>query len=400
MKQLAIIAILAIALIACAPVMPAQNNNAEQNTTNETTEEPIQIEAPEPAAPETNETAEEPIEVANKSDLPKKEVVEGELVDFPNLKAVDPDGDPITYTFTSPLNPEGKWQTEEGDAGEHVITITASDGSNVVSQQVLIVVLPKNKPPMIELEEPVTAQEGTTFTIQPTVTDLEGDEVTITYSGWMTSATREIGYDESGNHKIVITAEDGKSKSTKEVIISVENVNRAPEFSSITPQTIKEGQKVTVKPSAKDPDGDSVEYVFDFPLDETGAWQTEIGDAGEYEILVTATDGDQMSEQVFMLVVEAVNKAPVIELESPVLAQESETVQLNPVITDPEGDEVRVSYSGWMTSNTKATGYDDSGNHKVTIVARDTAGNEARLEIIVSVQDVNRPPVFGAGSFN
>jgi len=53
-----------------------------------------------------------------------------------------------------------------------------------------------------------------------------------------------------------------------------------------------------------------------------------------------------------------------------------------------------------MTTTTKDTGYDDQGNHKVTITARDTGGHESKVEIIVTVTDVNRPPIFGAGSFN
>ena len=52
-----------------------------------------------------------------------------------------------------------------------------------------------------------------------------------------------------------------------------------------------------------------------------------------------------------------------------------------------------------MTSSTKELGFDDQGNHKVTITAEDSAGNIAELEIIVSIEDVNRPASFGAGSF-
>jgi hypothetical protein len=171
-------------------------------------------------------------------------------------------------------------------------------------------------------------------------------------------------------------------------------------LADIPPQTIKEGQKVTIKPSAKDPDGDSLTYTFDTPFDEKGQWSTVIGDAGDYEILVTASDGTLTDEKTFVLTVLAVNRPPVIELESPVEVSEGETVTLEPVITDPEGDEVRVSYSGWMNTNTKAAGYEDQGEHTVVISARDTAGNEARLEVTVVVGDQNRPPIFGAGSFS
>jgi hypothetical protein len=397
MNKFVIIALLILA-IACVPTMPARNQ-----TTNQTQNQTIPVQPPaEPPQPvETNQTVEEPEQPKpDLRDVPTKEVVEGELVNFPNLKAVDPDGDLIAYTFTAPLNEKGEWQTKEGDAGDHLITITASDGTNTVSQQILIIVKPKNKPPVIELQEPVETMEGQTLVLTPTITDPEGNNITVTYAGWMDSNTKEIGYEENGLHKVVITADDGKAKTTREIIISVKNANRAPELADVAPQTIKEGEKIKIKASAKDPDNDNVTFTYDFPLNEQGEWQTAVGDAGDYEIIITANDGELSAQKTFVLTVEAVNRPPVIELESPVLVKEGDTVTLNPTITDKEGDEVRVSYSGWMNSNTKQTSYDDAGNYKVTITARDTAGNEAKLEVIVSVEEVNRPPIFGAGSFN
>ncbi len=394
MKKIAIIALLAIVLMACAPVMPSRNQTMNKTMENASMNETKKI-------VETNETIKMEEKKVDKRDVPQKEVVEGDLVSFPNLKAVDPDGDPIKYTFSTPLNEKGQWQTKVGDAGEQLVTITASDGSNTVSQQVLIVVKSKNKPPMIELEQPIQATEGSTLTIKPILTDPEGDEVTVSYSGWMDSNTREVGFAEAGLHKVIITASDSKgAKTSIEAIVSVGNADRAPELADVAPQMIKEGQKVTVKPNAKDADGDNVTYSFDFPLDEKGQWQTAIGDAGEYEVTITAHSGALMAEKTFMLTVESVNRPPVIELDSPVAVEEGQTVRLQPVITDAEGDEVRVSYSGWMNTDVKGTGYGDQGDHIVTISARDTAGNEARLEVTVLVEDVNRAPIFGAGSFS
>src|SRR3989344_5666861 len=52
-------------------------------------------------------------------EIPSIKVTEGQLISFPNLKAVDPDGDTILYTFSAPLNTSGQWLTKEGDAGEY-----------------------------------------------------------------------------------------------------------------------------------------------------------------------------------------------------------------------------------------------------------------------------------------
>ena len=399
MKKIALFVMLIVALSACTPVLPSRNQTVveapvvEENVSSEPiAEENVTETVPEPQVAPAVET--------DLRDVPRKEVTEGDLVSFPNLKAVDPDGDPIKYTFTEPLSVKGEWKTVEGDAGEHLITITASDGSNTVEQKVLLVVLPKNKPPMISLEEPIDALEGTTFTLSPNVTDPDGDPVSITFEGWMTTATAEVGYNDSGLHKVVIVASDEKGVTKKEVIVSVKNVNRAPQFSESEPFSVKENQRLVLRPSAKDPDGDKISYTFEEPFDESGSWTPAVGDAGDYDVIVVASDGELTSEQVFPIVVEAVNRAPVIELANPITVKEGETVTLVPVISDHENDEVRVSYSGWMNSDTRITTYDDAGNYKVIVKARDSAGNEAVLEVIVSVEDVNRAPIFGAGSFN
>src|SRR3989344_6231682 len=308
MKNIAVIALLFVVLIGCTPVIPARN---------QTSAEPVVEELNVSVEPMTSEnvTLEEvPTEVPEEStepsvdlkDVPRKEVVEGDVVDFPNLKAVDPDGDPIKYTFTAPLNEKGVWATKEGDAGEHLISITATDGVNTVSQQVLIVVNAKNKPPIIELADPVEAVEGETFVLAPTITDPEGDAVNVTFDGWMTSESKAVSYNESGLKKVIITASDGKAVSKKEVIVSVKNTNRPPVFSDLSEISVKEGQKVKVNPKAKDPDGDSVSFTFEEPLDKDGVWTPAIGDAGDYELVVTASDGELTSEQVVKVVIEAV----------------------------------------------------------------------------------------------
>jgi len=390
MNKTLIAAILTIFLVACAPITPTILPNAT-NTTNTT--EVVETPVEEPVVLE-------PVQEEVPDDVPRKTVTEGELVNFPNLKAVDPDGDLITYTFTSPLNGSGEWQTKVGDAGQYLVTITASDGVNVVTQDVLVVVNRQNSAPTIELNEPVKTKEGQTLTLEPDVKDADGDEITVTFSGWMTSNSREVGYNDSGNHRVTISATDGKEVTTKDVIVAVENVNRAPVIEEIAPVRIKEGEKVTLNPQATDADGDVLSFEFSAPFDNEGTWMTERGDAGEYEITVTVNDAYDSASTMFILTVDPLNRAPVITLDSPITANEGDLVTLSPVITDPEGDQFTIAYSGWMNTNSKQTGYDDAGNHKVNITATDSAGNKASLEVIINVADKNRPPTFGEGAFN
>ncbi len=335
--------------------------------------------------------------------LPVKRVVEGDLVNFPNLKAVDPDGDLITYTFTAPLDSTGRWQTREGDAGEHIITITASDGKNEVAQQVKIIVETKNKAPTITLSSPkeIKVNEGETVSIEVEARDPDGDQVTLTFSGWMEGATRATTYDDAGTHTVTITASDGSKETIEEVTIVVANVNRAPELGELIDLKVTEGDEIKVDAETTDADGDDVTITFSAPLGaQDGVWTTKQGDAGSYEVEVTATDGDKETKRTFKITVQSLNKAPVISLASTTInVDEGETVMIDAEITDEENDELTITYSGWMTSNTYQTDFDDAGTHTVTITVTDGI-NTVVEEVSVIVADLNRPPVFDPGAFN
>src|SRR3989338_8794119 len=68
--------------------------------------------------------------------------------------ATDPDADRLAVTYSLPLDQNCEWQTAYGDAGEHKATITVSDGTANVSQDVLIIVTKKEEPPKIDLFSP------------------------------------------------------------------------------------------------------------------------------------------------------------------------------------------------------------------------------------------------------
>ena len=350
--------------------------------------------------------AEEPkkeTEAAADDGLPVKKVKEGDLVSFPNLQATDPDGDEITYTFTAPLDATGRWQTRVGDAGEHIVTITASDGKNEVSQQVKIIVETLNNAPTITLTSPkeMTVEEGATVKIEAQAIDADSDPVTLTFSGWMDSAEKTTTFDDAGTHTVTITASDGKTETTEDITIIVNNINRAPIISELADIKVKEGESVKIDAEAEDPDGDEVTITFGAPLDEIeGTWEPQVGDAGSYEVEVTATDGERTDTKTFKITVQSLNNPPVIELAAQTIdVEEGDTVTIDATITDPENDELTITYAGWMTSSTYQTDYDDAGTHTVTITVTDGI-NTVEKEVTVNVADKNRPPTFDPSAFN
>lgn len=332
------------------------------------------------------------------SDVPLKKIKEGQLVSFPNLKATDPDGDKLTYTFTPPLDENGKWQTKEGDAGEYKVTITANDGKNKVSQSVIIIVEAANRPPVIIKPGEVKVREGESVVLRTTVTDPDGDELTISYSGWMDTNTKQTKFTDAGRHMVTLTASDGTHTVEDTIVVVVEDVNRPPKLEQINDILVKEGDKITLRPTASDQDGDRVTFKYSKPVDANGVWQTKKGDVGSYRVNVSATDGKEEVFMKFFVAVESVNLPPKIDIESVLTLKEGEIVSLYPAITDPENDAIRVTYSGWMKENSYKTDYDDSDVHTVVITATD-GKNTVEKTVSINVIDVNRPPVFGTGSF-
>ncbi|MBI4145377.1 hypothetical protein HY493_04195 [Candidatus Woesearchaeota archaeon] len=333
--------------------------------------------------------------------VPVKTVKEGELVSFPNLKATDPDGDKLTYTFTSPLNAKGEWQTKPGDAGEYKVVITATDGKATTKQEVIIKVVAGNKAPTIELSD-VKVKEGEQVTLAPKVSDPEGDKVTTSYSGWMTTNTKKTTFDDAGTYNVTVTADDGKSKTTKTIKVTVENVNRAPVILQLQDIGAKEGDKIEIFPKVTDADNDKVTLTFTAPFDADGVWQTKKGDEGVKKVTVTADDGKGgKATMSFLVAVESTNSAPVIGGGTEFKAKEGESIDLSKSfpVTDADKDSVTVTYSGWMTTATKTLAYGDAGSHDVTITAKDKEDTVTK-NIKIVVEDVNRAPTFDSGSFS
>ncbi len=160
----------------------------------------------------------------------------------------------------------------------------------------------------------------------------------------------------------------------------------------ITKITANEGELVSLKPQARDPDeDDEITYTFSDPFNSDGEWQTERGDAGTYEITVTASDGTLRDSRKVLVIVESVNRPPVLQRIPNVTVREGETVRLSPVATDPDGDAVTITYSGWMDKATYTTTYEDAGTHTVTVRASDGIDSVSQ-DVTINVLKVNRPP--------
>ena len=125
-------------------------------------EQPAATEEPavaEPTAADTNiEVTPEVITTESSGEMKEIHVKENELVKL-NVKVTDPNRDRVTYTFSKPINIRGEWKTNYGDAGEYIVTITATDGKATTERKVKLVVERVNMAPIIGLLSDIIVKE-------------------------------------------------------------------------------------------------------------------------------------------------------------------------------------------------------------------------------------------------
>ena len=228
-------------------------------------------------------------------------------------KAEDLDEDVIKFTFSEPVDENGVWKTNYGDAGNYLITVTASDGKTETEKKVLLTVERVNIAPIIEPIEDIIVDEGSILSLSPKVSDLNGDFVTVTISDPIGNDGRwEIDYQTAGEYTVTITADDGEEETTQTIKVVVKRKNIAPVIEDIGDVIMDEGDTITISPVVSDVNGDDIKVTISEPLGNDGVWETRYTDHGIYTVTIKATDGEATTTREVKITVNDINKAPVI----------------------------------------------------------------------------------------
>lgn len=198
----------------------------------------------------------------------------------------------------------------------------------------------------------------------------------------------------------VSTTEQGKEGDSleqvlgKEVLSEEEKAKLGVADNEIIIKTFVEGELVKLQPKGYDPDNETIMYSYSAPLNERGEWQTKEGDAGSYDVVVTASDGKSNIKKVVRIVILSQNHPPEIAHEEQLKVKEGETITLQPKVTDADNDQITVTYSAPFNDTGEwQVPYDAEKNYKTTITASDGKATTVK-QITIVVEEVNRPPVI------
>ncbi|MCK5881634.1 MAG: tandem-95 repeat protein, partial [Sinobacterium sp.] len=233
------------------------------------------------------------------------------------------------------------WTPTFENEGEHNIIVAAHDGTVETTYAFSVVVSNTNRAPSFTSEMVLNAKEAEQYQYVLRATDpdltplsftlVSGPEGLILDPAKKNRLTWLPGYQQSGEHKVVVAVSDGETTIEQSNIITVENTNRAPEFPApIT--TVLEDNLYSYKANAQDPDLEDKKSVTVTAVtlpegitfkNNTLTWKPNFKAAGSYPIVLNASDGVLETEQSFSLVVENNNRAPVISSKPALVAHET-----------------------------------------------------------------------------
>ena len=377
-----------------------------------------------------------------------KAVNEGQTLSF-QVTAADPDGTPVTLTVPNPPanavfvdSGGGKggfvFTPDFNQAGAYPVNFIASDGSLADTEMVQITVNNVNRAPVIAAIGAKSVDEGQSLAFEITATDPDGGTPALTAVGTPTNSNFFDSGDGTGGfvfnpdftqadvYNVTFIASDGSLSDTEVVAITVSNINRPPVLDPIGPKTVQEGNTLSIRAFASDPDGAIPSLnVVNPPANATFAdsgngaggfvFNPDNTQAGVYPVTFIASDGALTdSETVTITVTETANQPPVLTPIGPKSVDEGKTLSFRVSATDPDGstpslmmvsqlslaagilaEPVFVDSGNGAGSFTFSPDFSQAGVYNFIFIASDGSLADSE-QVQVTVNNVNRPPELAA----
>ncbi len=363
------------------------------------------------------------------------------------LAAADPDSDTLTYSLTSgtlpigiTFNADGTFTgaTSPGSSGTFPLMFSVSDGTMTDTTTLNLTVSNTNHAPEFTGAATNTAQtiaegsgltalaaadpDGTTLTYTLTTGSLPAG-ITLNANGTFSGTA---SYDAAGSspYSVTITASDGSLTAATNLVITVNNTNRAPSYTGAatnTAQTIAEGSGLTAL-AAADPDSDTLIYSVTsgslpsgVTLNNNGTFSSSASytAAGDYPIEITVSDGKGGTDTTSLTItVSDVDRDPIFTGDATNTAQTIAEGAAPAALAATDDADETLSYSltsgslpSGVTLNNNgtfsgSTSYTAAGDYPVVITVSDGKGGTDTTNLTITVSDVNRDPIFTAAATN
>ncbi|MBN1203005.1 MAG: Ig-like domain-containing protein, partial [Anaerolineae bacterium] len=364
--------------------------------------------------------------------IPNQSLEVGRMLDL-EVKATDPDGDPLTIDVSSDNQAVVSVNKIRQDAmriqgvaqGAATISVTVNDGKGgVVNIAFQVSVGVANQPPTLDAIPAQTMDVGDTLDVPYRAFDPDGDTLAATavsdnlgvasanVSRQGTVSLVAIG---SGSATITLTVNDGLHPDVSvKFPVSVGMGNQPPKVDLIPGQSLMAGGTLDVPYNATDPDGDlltalamsSDVNVVTANVSAPGMIALIGNNAGTATVTLTVNDGVHPDVSVpFQVTVAVGNQPPVVDAIGPQSLAAGGTLDVPYNATDPDGDlltalavssdETVVTASVNVPAMIALIG-NNAGTATVTLTVNDGVHPDVSVPFQVTVAVGNQPPVVDA----
>ncbi|MCF7962081.1 MAG: putative Ig domain-containing protein [Pirellula sp.] len=346
------------------------------------------------------------------------------------VEAFDPSGDSLSYSLlTAPtgmtISAAGlvQWQPTADQLGDQPVSIQVDDGRGGIIRQDYIVNVASqlvNSGPTIVTSPQNSATLGQMYQYDPQATDADGDSLTWNLrsapAGMSIDPNRGTirwtpTSDQLGQQTVELDVLDGQGGTgTQHFTLMVRSGNLPPILLSSPRTHATFGRPYVYEAVAIDPDGDGLTFTLikspiGMSLDPaTGLlnWVpgTDQLSPHHVELLVTDSRGATVRQSYVVEASKLTEDAPPVITSSPVLTGlVGSTYTYSITANDPENQSLSLALTTGPTNMTIVGSTlqwspttSEVGNHRVTLVAMDPAGNRGSQNFTINVRQANRRP--------